>query len=146
MAESWIVPCNIKHFDLMEHFKSSETVVWHNSFTIRKGDTAYIYLSAPYSEIKYRCAVIEDQVDEETLNANAYAIPRKQSNNYFSKKVKYIVLRLEYEYPDGVLKLEDLREHGLGQVQIQARTDRRVQSYIIDITKECEEKGGTQNG
>ena len=142
MTESWIVPCNIKHFNLIEHFKSHPIVVWRNSFTIRKGDTAYIYLSAPYGEIRYRCRVINDEVPDEVVQANSYAIPEKPSNNYFSKKIKYIMMELDYEYPEGSLKLEDLRKHGLGQVQIQARADRRVKEYIQTITERCEEKGG----
>ena len=44
---------------------------------------------------------------------------------------------MEYvcEYPEKTFPLEDLRVHGLGQVQIQARTDRRLQQYLD--TEEC---------
>ena len=142
MTENWIVPCNIKHFDLITHFKSKSTVVWRNSFTIRKGDIAYIYLSAPYSEIRYRCRVVEDVVDDEVVNANQYAIPPKASNNYFSKKIKYMIMELEYEYPEGSLPLNALREHGLGQVQMQARANKRVKEFLHEVTEQCEEKGG----
>lgn len=141
MAESWIIPCNIKYFDLIEHFKSNNKVVWRNAFSIKKGDIVYIYLSAPYSEIRYRCNVIDDDVSDEQLNANTYAIPKKTSNNYFSKKIKYVVLELSYEYPKGMMTLNTLRDHGLGQVQIQARADRQVREFIQGITKKCEEEG-----
>ena len=141
MAESWIIPCNIKYFDLIEHFKSNNKVVWRNAFSIKKGDIVYIYLSAPYSEIRYRCNVIDDDVSDEQLNANTYAIPKKTSNNYFSKKIKYVVLELSYEYPKGMMTLNTLRVHGLGQVQIQARADRQVREFIQGITKKCEEEG-----
>ena len=47
-----------------------------------------------------------------------------------SKKEKYIVLELEKEYPDNLLPLSVLKEKGLGQVQIQARVDRRLLKYI----------------
>ena len=80
MAENWIIPCNIKHFDLIEHFKTHSTAVWKNSFTIRAGDVVYIYLSAPYSEIKYRCRVISDNVSEDLLKDNIYAVPQKESH------------------------------------------------------------------
>lgn len=58
MAEKWIIPCNIKVYDVIEHFKSSKRIVWKNSFTIHPGDVAYLYLSAPFSEIRYKCLVI----------------------------------------------------------------------------------------
>ena len=133
MRDNWIVPCNLKYFDVIEHFKNCEYVIWKNSFTIRKGDIVYIYIGAPIGEIRYKCEVVSDEIDQELLNSNSYAIVKKESNNYFSKKIKYIQLKLIKEYTPGTFKLQELREHGLGQVQIQARTDRRLQSYISSI-------------
>ena len=140
MAENWIIPCNIKVFDVISHFKTNKRVVWKNAFTIRKGDIAYLYLGRPYGEIRYKCMVVNDAVDEELLQANAYAIPAKKWNYYFSKKEKYIEMEYVREFPEGMLTLEKLREHGLGQVQIQARTDRKLQQFI----NECEENGGDE--
>lgn len=131
--ENWIIPCNVKVFDVITHFKTSKTVIWKNAFTIKEGDTAYIYIGSPYSQIKYKCCVISDKVDDEELSQNQYAIPAKQSKNYFSKKEKYVKLEFEKEYPDNLLTLEVLKKNGLGQVQIQARTDRRLQRYIDEM-------------
>lgn len=133
MRENWIIPCNLKHFDVIEHFRNNEYVVWKNSFTIQKGDIAYIYIGAPIGEIRYKCEVVSDEIDQELLNSNSYAIVKKESNNYFSKKIKYIQLKLIREYAPGTFTLQKLREQGLGQVQIQARTDRRLQSFISSI-------------
>ena len=133
MAEHWIIPCNVKVFNVIDHFKDKKTVVWKNSFTMKKGDIAYIYLGSPYSEIRYKCKVINDEIDEQTLRLNAYAIPAKKSNNYFSKKEKYVELEYISSFPEKTFPLNDLRENGLGQVQIQARTDRRLQAYITSM-------------
>lgn len=133
MVENWIVPCNVKIYDIVEHFKIKKTVVWKNAFTIRKGDTVYLYLANPYAEIKYKGTVINDNVDEQLLSNNAYAISAKKSNNYFSKKEKYMQIELIDEFPPGTFPLKTLREHGLGQVQIQARTDRRLQKFIDEV-------------
>lgn len=141
MSENWIIPCNIKFFDLIKHFETNKTVVWRNAFTIHEGDTAYIYIGSPYSEIRYKCRVISDQVDESLLQANSYAIPAKKSNNYFSKKEKYIVMEYICEYPKSTFTLKNLREHGLGQVQIQARTDRRLQAYLTDVETQLKNGG-----
>ena len=140
MAENWIIPCNIKVFDVISHFKTNKRVVWKNAFTIHKGDIAYLYLGRPYGEIRYKCVVINDVVAEDLLKANSYAIPAKKWNNYFSKKEKYIEMEYLCEFPEGMLTLEKLREHGLGQVQIQARTDRKVQQFI----SACEANGGDE--
>lgn len=133
MKDYWIIPCNPKHFDVVSHFENHTTVVWRNSFSIRKDDVAYIYLSAPYSEIRFRCNVIAEEVDDETLKENSYAIPLKTSNNFYSKRVKYIVLELDHTFPEKALPLEVLKEHGLGQVQIQARADRHLRDYLLSI-------------
>ena len=136
MSENWIIPCNIKLFDAISHFRKTKVAVWKNSFTIHSGDKAYIYIGAPYGEIRFLCEVIAEEVDDRTLKENAYAIPAKPSHNYFSKKVKYVVLRLVTEYPSGVLTLTKLKERGLGQVQIQARTDRKVQQFIDQVDED----------
>jgi 5-methylcytosine-specific restriction protein A len=133
MVEKWIVPCNIKYFDLISHFKQKNYVVWKNSFTIKQDDIVYIYIGTPIKEIRFCCKVVSDKVSDAVVQANAYAIPQKSSNNYFSKKEKYILLELLYEYPIGTLTYSDLKQNGLGQVQIQARTDRRLQKYIDEI-------------
>ena len=133
MAEHWIIPCNVKVFNVIEHFKDKKTVIWKNSFTIKKGDVAYIYLGSPYSEIRYKCKVINDEIDDQTLRMNSYAIPAKKSNNYFSKKEKYVELEYICCFPEKTFPLNDLRENGLGQVQIQARIDRRLQAYITRV-------------
>lgn len=135
MKENWIVPCNIKVYDVISHFKKNRTIIWKNAFTIHSGDIAYLYLGSPYGEIRYKCLVISDSVSDELLQRNTYAIPAKKSNNYFSKKDKYIQMELVNEYPAGTFKLSDLRNNGLGQVQIQARTDRRLQAYIDYVEK-----------
>lgn len=144
MSEKWIIPCNVKIFDVISHFKSNKRVVWKNSFTIHKGDIAYLYLGRPYGEIRYKCLVIDDSVSEELLNKNAYAIPDKKSNNYFSKKEKYIQMEYISEFHEGLLTLEKLREYGLGQVQIQARTDRRLQQFIDACENELNRNGGDE--
>ena len=135
MTETWVIPCNIKYFDVISHFKENKRVVWKNSFSIHKGDIVYLYLSSPYGEIRYKCIVINDSVDEEVLKTNSYAIPIKKTNNYFSKKEKYIEIEYVCEFPEGTFTLSKLKEHGLGQVQIQARANRKLQQYI-DL---CEE-------
>ena len=131
--ENWIIPCSIKVYDVIEHFKTHNHIVWRNAFTIQPGDIAYIYVGSPYSEIKFKCKVVSDVIDDETLQANAYAIPKRKVHSFFSKKDKYIELEYISSFPDRALPLNDLREHGLGQVQIQARIDRKLQAYIDSV-------------
>lgn len=131
MTEYWIIPCNLGVFDVVKHFESSSTVVWKNSFSIRKGDYVYIYIGNPLKQILYKCQVINDEVDQELLKKNPYAVPKKKSNNFYSKKEKYIELELITRFPEGSFSLNTLKKHGLGQVQIQARAPRSVREYLV---------------
>lgn len=71
------MPANIKQFDIIHHFETNDIVIWRNSFTMRVGDYVYIYIAAPYSEIKYKCIVIESEIDEELLEQHSYAKVKK---------------------------------------------------------------------
>ncbi len=143
MTERWIIPCNLKHFDVIEHFGHTNIAVWKNSFTIKVGDTVYIYLSAPISAIMYRCHVISDKVTDEDLKEHQYAVPQKESHNYFSKKVKYIKIQVDRKYPNKALPLEILRQHGLGQVQIQARADRALSQFLRTMDEQFDARNGS---
>ena len=133
MADTWIIPCNTKYFDIAEHFRTKNEVIWRNYFTIKTNDIVYVYIGGDTRQIKYRCVAIESSVDDTVLAENTYAIRQKKINNYFSKKEKYMRLRLEYTYPDGALTYEQLKDNGLGQVKLQARPDRHVRQYIDSV-------------
>lgn len=132
MIENWIVPCNPKYYDVVEHLSKNDYIVWRKVSAIHKDDMVYLYIALPYQEIKFRCVVVDDDVDEETVAKNAYAI--KKTDN--GRKSHYLLLKKEYVYEDGTLPLAKLKENGLGQTQTQARTDRRLQAFIDKINKE----------
>ena len=132
MVENWVVPCSVKFYDVVTHMEQKKTIVWRKVSALREGDVAYLYLGAPYSQIKYKCRIICDNVSAELLEKNTYAIKKTDSQ----RKQRYVLLELEYIYPDGVLSLEKLRGHGLGQTQTQARTDRRLQAFIDSVNLE----------
>ena len=129
MKENWIIPCNMKHYDVVKHFENNETIVWCRVSAINKGDIAYIYVSAPYSQILFRCFVVSDNVDRSIVEDNSYAIRNDKSRS------RYLQLKLECKYKEGSLTLAKLREYGLGQTQIQARTDRRVQALLDEVNE-----------
>lgn len=128
MKDYWIFPSNVKYFDIINYLNENRTIVWRRTASIHKGDIVYFYLAAPYAEIKYRGIVVDDDVAEEVIEKNSYAIPKNGN-----KKAKYVQIEIEFEYPSGVLTREELVKHGLGQVQVQARIDRRLKPFISDV-------------
>lgn len=130
MIEHWIIPCNVNFFDVIEHFTTNKFVVWNVPYSIKVDDEVYLYIGKPYGEIKYKCIVVEDNIDKETINLNQYAIPKRKISMAFSRRTKYIKMQLVHEYDEGELSLSKLRECGLGQVQVPARTSFMVQELL----------------
>ena len=134
MKENWVIPCNIKIFDIARHFETSETAMWKKAPGIKTGDIAYIYIGAPYSEISFKCEVINDCVPSNLVAEKyEYAFVHKP-------KIEYMEIRRTASFKKGALPLTKLKQFGLGQVQIQARTDRRLQRYLdASEAAACEE-------
>lgn len=130
MLNCWIVPCNVKYFDVVTHFKKKKTVVWKNISCVQPGDTVYIYLGAPHKELRYKCVVLNDNVGTDVLLNNNYAMPRCPISSLYQVEIKYMELELVDEYPSGTFVLNDMRSNGLGQVQVQAKTSSQLQEYI----------------
>lgn len=130
MLNCWIVPCNVKYFDVVTHFKKKKTVVWKNISCVQPGDTVYIYLGAPHKELRYKCVVLNDNVGTDVLLNNNYAMPRRPISSLYQVEIKYMELELVDEYPSGTFVLHDMRSNGLGQVQVQAKTSSQLQEYI----------------
>lgn len=127
MIESWLFPCSIKQFDLIEHFKKNTTVVWRKSFSVCLNDIVYIYMSMPYQEIMFKCHVINDNVSQELVEQNLYA---KRADYYDGRKSKYIQLQLDFEYPRGIMTYEVMKQIGISKIQSQRRADKKFLDYI----------------
>lgn len=128
--ENWIIPCNIV-YDVLAHFERKDTIVMGTVASLKKSDIAYLYLGAPFSQIKYRCHVLSDELDDATLSENNYAIRRRATH----RTPKYIMLKLDYTYPTDMLSLSVLKKHGLCQIQIQSHVNRTLQSYLDGVNK-----------
>ena len=90
MHEKWIIPCNIKFFNLIEHFDHHSEVVWKAYKSMSVGDLAYIYIGVPFKKIMYKCEVIDKDIAFEIVKENQYAIRNKR----VSYNSSYIKLKL----------------------------------------------------
>jgi len=92
VVNSWIVPCNLKYFDVVSHFKTSKKVVWKNISSVQPGDFVYIYLGVPFKEIRYKCLVLCENVSSDVLQQNGYAVPRRPMSPLCTVKLTYMEL------------------------------------------------------
>ena len=123
--ETWVFPCNVKFFDFFKHFNDNRTVIWKRRGAVHNGDIVYIYVGAPYKEIRFKCHVVNESVDEATVEKNQYAIPKNATGNEH-----YLELALDKTFESNTFPLADLKEHDLGQVQIPARASRRLKAFL----------------
>lgn len=125
---NWIVPCNLKFFDIVNRFKEMDTVVWkRGNIKMKNGDTVYIYVGNPLKEIKYKCTIINDNVPAEVLEQNKYA-----KVGDYEHKNKYMELKLAHEYSAGV-SLDVIKSLGIYMIRKQSRLDSKLEEYLEKI-------------
>lgn len=132
MKKIWVIPCNVKIYDVMAHFQKSDTIYWRKSGGIRKGETVYVYIGAPRMAIMYRCVVEDDKVTPETMKMNSYALGEDTAIQR-----KYMKLKKEYDFIEPI-PLKKMRALGLYMVRRQSRVYDDLYNYLEK--QETEEK------
>ena len=103
-AGEWIVPANPKYYDVVRIFDDTDTIHWKQSGNIRKGDTVYLYVAAPYSAILFGCEVLETDIPYEY-----------RDKNITMKKVMKI--RLKKRYDENEFTFEVLNKYGIRAIR-----------------------------
>jgi len=129
MSTSWIVPCNIKYFDIIGLFKRQKLVCYKQSTNVEAGDVVFIYIGQPYSEIKYRCRVLETNMPVCYIDDDAFVINGKVYLDYG----RFMTLLLEEEYMNGQMTLHALHELGIkGSIQSPMKISPSLQERILN--------------
>jgi|ERR1035437_7605154 5-methylcytosine-specific restriction protein A len=61
LENEWLIPANLSIYDHAAAFAAHPIITWGLTTKNKVGDLIYIYVSAPYSRIKYKCIV--DRID-----------------------------------------------------------------------------------
>lgn len=126
---SWIIPCNLKYFNVVNYLKNHSSLVWRKTPRIKKGDIVYIYVGIPVKAIKYRCMVVDEDVKKDVLDQNAYAKVGDIEHNR-----KYMQLRVINEYADEI-NLSKIQELGMFMIRRQIKADGKVKRYLDVINQ-----------
>ncbi len=126
MKEAWVIPCNVKVFDVVERFKTSDIICWKRGAGEKNGDDVYIYVGIPYKAIMYRCVVENDNVEEKELLEHPYA-----TKGNFGAGYRYMKLRKDHTF-NTPISLETIKDLGIYMVRKQARVDKKVRQYLVD--------------
>lgn len=120
----WIVPCRESIFLIdvaLEANKNDngETFVdWRQSNDFAIGDTVFLYKASPKSQVAYRMEVAKTGLSfDESTDKEVFWKDQSLFYQGFGSH-RYVRFRLLMIYPDGMLTIKALREHGLrGNIQ-----------------------------
>lgn len=121
----WLIPCNVKNFDIIEHFKKEKTAYFKRNRALSVGDEVYIYVAKPFSEIKFKGHVIKTGIPATEVSG--------QYKVSCGDEKSFIEVELDKVFPDGTFSGENLKIHGLGQVVNQQIIRGKIEDYILDI-------------
>ena len=125
----WIMPCNLKVFDIIQHVNKNNIVVWKKLIRAKEGDIVYIYVGMPVQKIMYKGIVRNIKVGEELLKQHSYAKVNNFDNN------TYMEIEIAKEYKDGIT-LKKLQELGMIMVRKQTRLYGNVLEYITNYDEQ----------
>ena len=107
---AWMIPSNPKVYNVDAGFRGGRGVIeWHQHNDVKPGDEVFIYCSAPYSALIYRCEVVASDIP--------YKGMFKESKGYR----RAMRIRLIEKYPPEKFPLTFIKEHG-GSVVRSARS------------------------
>ena len=123
--ESWIIPCNIKNYDVFGAFEKLNKLNWKQSTNIEVGDIVYIYTAKPHSRITHKCKALEVNLKRSYIDDKNYIINSSPYKNYG----RYMTLEL-IKTIDGV-DLEWLKSQGIkGNIQGPRKIDFEIYGVV----------------
>ena len=131
---SWLIPANTKFYDVSSAFALNETY-WPMNAKISIGDTVYIYLTAPFRQIGYRCEVLGTEFDLDSVRAHVTLFIKGDVSQGSDAK-PFMKLGSTFAVPisaEGALSLSRLQENGLNGMLMGARkleNNRELFEYI----------------
>ena len=126
VEDIWIIPCNPNMYDIIGAFSEFDVIEWNQATNTSVGDTIFIYVGASYKSIMFKCEVIA---------ANLFGNRCDSDYKYYKQMEKqtdgrYMKLKLIHTYQPGELPLNELKAHGLTNVQGRSKITQQLLNYI----------------
>lgn len=110
IMQQWIIPCNIKDYDVRGAFQKLRYIDWKQSNkSIEIGDEVFIYITSPVKAIQYKCKVNKVNLEYTQINDSEFVLNGESYENYGN----YMELELLEEFDIKRYSLQVLREKGL---------------------------------
>ncbi|MDE6849634.1 MAG: hypothetical protein K2J44_09895 [Ruminococcus sp.] len=124
----WIVPCNLKYYDVYDAFDKFDKIDWKQSNkSIEVNDIVYIYVGLPIKAIIYKCKVNRINLPFKEINDSEFVIDGINYESYG----RYMELELIQTYNENLISLENMRKNGLsGNIQCTRRAGSEMSDYF----------------
>lgn len=141
----WIVPGNIKSFDVIAAFNKLNMIDWRQQLkAVEPGDIVYVYVGAPISAIKFSCEVLLTNLRggiDTIIDDNEFVRDINFKNMGSSR---YMRLKKIHEFDNDILTFSVMKDHGWkGSVQSARAVPIELADYIdslgIDMSTDDEE-------
>ncbi|EHI70382.1 MmcQ/YjbR family DNA-binding protein [Streptococcus ictaluri] len=117
----WIIPANLKYYDIDAEFAANRDILWTQKASIKPGDYVLIYITAPTKAIRYLCRVLKSAIPNDGYRQDATI-------------EQLMLLSLEESFQDDWLTFEFLKKQGINAI----RGPRRATPQLIAFLKEKE--------
>ena len=119
----WIIPINNDYYDIEEAIERSpdKPLEWHQRYNFAQGDTAYLYVTAPTSAIKYKFHIDKVEILE----------------NEPKGRNKVVYMRFVRRYDESVFTFGRLKEYGVTAV----RGPRTIPMGLVRAIEDYENEG-----
>lgn len=131
MIKKWLLPCNTKYFDVVNHFETNSVAYFKRNRFMTPGDIVYIYVAKPYSEILFKGIVLEKGISADEID-DGYHVTNDRNRTF----VKVELIR---KFKPGTFPRQKLAEHKLGQVVNQQLIRFEIEDYITSIEEQLDE-------
>lgn len=133
----WIIPCNIKFYDIIGAFEKFDRIDWKQSTNIEIGDVVYIYIGNPISAIKYKCIAKKVDLNNAEIDDSEFIVDGEVYEDYG----RYMELELVEAYGDTELSYNVLKQNGLNSVQGPSKVSNKLSDYIKSVTETNDQEG-----
>lgn len=138
----WLLPSNLKYFDLKKCFKERGQVFWQiksNFQKVKKGDRGYIYSSRPDKAIIYSFEVVESNIPYRPIMDIEDRYSSDGNNKYWCDKGGcFALLKMSEVANQKELTLVHLKQNGLGgapqnATMLSQKKFEKILSYIDGV-------------
>lgn len=137
---NWVVICNNSIFNVIDHFSNQSTIIWKQMNNVEVGDYVFMYLSAPFSSIKYICKVTEVNIRNKSRILPFYLSIKPENRNESNETYQnYMELKMVREFNEPyALTRKVLLEHGMKSFQKSAKAPIGFAEYLSSFVDDIE--------